>query len=507
MLRVFGKARIQHGDTGVVYQIDKDSLDFDEEAHQTRRRIFIDDQTVRRRGRGREPIEHHATFEHEQLGTLIWTVWEDSFGSIDHHNYNIGNHELLKNFNFSLDDRIPDEEDDRQNRIDEMIGWFHENFEDPQMELPYDKELGFLWLYGGPFDASDVLQDNFPDEDYDIIEVAVEAIEFDGTNEWAPISGTKYYNDEDYLNEDPIIDYDIKKINDRLNTLIDNAPAPTTDPAFAFGEDNLLHIIDPPDNQPVDSQNNLLNGLRTITDDLLQSLRGANAHQDLIPIIEKYKESLLGDEISISQLYWCGIRLDKITQIIKRGIAEKELPSLPTNTETYLESALEIHGTYIMSNPEGQRLVDASAAYHRTPEQTQELKTAGDQFANSIAENSDLFGADVQEHFRDFSSDIGNGQHPERSNQSFGNTVTNFFSSILRWMKTPKGTIASVIFGGAVAKSTPGQMAITAGANLIDKAWIFLTNTASSIKVFATQSPWLADVIQFLEYIRPIIGF
>ncbi len=489
MLRVFGKARIQHADTGVVYEISVTSLDFENIATDERKNGI--------------EITYTAELDHPELGALTWEVWEYPIGILNHNDCNIGKHKLLKDFNFEIEEEIPDDaEEERQDRIDGMVEWFKENFEDPAESVTYvSSEGGYQWQNDGPCDAREELENKFPDEHEEFIESAVEEIESDGTVDWTPIQHPRDSDTKDMFPERYL-----KDIEDALNTLINNAPKPKTAPDFALGNDNRFHIIDPPDNQPVDSQNNLLNGLRTITNDLLQSLRGANAHQDLIPIIKKYKEALFGDEISISQLYWCGIRLDKIAQIIKRGIAEKELPSLPTNTETYLESALEIHGTYIMSNPEGQILVRDSVAYRQPPEQTEVLKTAGEQFANSVAENPNLFGEDVQEHFRDFSNDIGNGQYPERSNQSFGNTVINFVSSILRWIKRPEGMAISAIFGSAVATSVPGKIAIKAVAGRIDTVYYFLINTASSIKAFATQSPWLAEVVQFLGRIISIIG-
>ncbi len=488
MLRVLGKARIQHADTGVVYKIDKDSLDFD-----------FDEDREREIRRGAQ-IEYNAIFDHPQLGRLTWTVVEASFDSIEHHDYNVQNHILLKNFGFILSDEISDadgDEEDDEDRIAEMVEWFHENFEAPD-DLPYDKEMGHLWLYGGPFDASYVLQENFPDEDYDIIEATVANIEGGAFNEWAPISGTKYFDDEEYRNKEPIIDDNLKDIEYALNALIDNAPKPKTAPAFALGDDNRFHITLPPDSQPVDSRDVSLKELRETIEALLKSRIWANTHPELTPIVEEYKEVISGEQVSISEVYWSGIKFDNAVQMIKE--------TLPFNAKVDIKTAIDKHGAYIVLDEEGRRLVEASVVYRQSAEQAEVLKTAGEQLAKNVAENPDLFGKDVRDNFSDFSNDIGKGKYPERSNQSNVNKITNLFSSILRWMKSPKGTIMSVIFGGSVVTSTPGQMAIKAGASLINKAWVFLINTASSIKAFATQSPWLAEVVQLLEYIKPIIG-
>ena len=43
-----------------------------------------------------------------------------------------------------------------------MRTWFLENYEDPVHSLPYEsREGGYIWVYGGPYDASEVLHDMF----------------------------------------------------------------------------------------------------------------------------------------------------------------------------------------------------------------------------------------------------------------------------------------------------------------------------------------------------------
>jgi hypothetical protein len=69
-----------------------------------------------------------------------------------------------------------------------MLYWFHRNFEDPVEETPYESaEGGYLYIWGGPYDAREELGDEFtgivPDQ---IIEEVAEEIEEDGTVDWAP---------------------------------------------------------------------------------------------------------------------------------------------------------------------------------------------------------------------------------------------------------------------------------------------------------------------------------
>lgn len=94
--------------------------------------------------------------------------------------------------------RIADEEriaEEREAAIESMVGWFFENFEDPQNEGHYDSEDGvYLYPYGGPFDAADILSsfsDDYPNEEW--IKEAVERIERNGTYEWAPTSNGEFY--------------------------------------------------------------------------------------------------------------------------------------------------------------------------------------------------------------------------------------------------------------------------------------------------------------------------
>jgi len=69
-----------------------------------------------------------------------------------------------------------------------MLYWFHRNFEDPGEETPYESaEGGYIYIWGGPYEARDELGDEFagivPDQ---LIEEVAEDIEEDGTVDWAP---------------------------------------------------------------------------------------------------------------------------------------------------------------------------------------------------------------------------------------------------------------------------------------------------------------------------------
>ncbi|MGN6150347.1 MAG: hypothetical protein ACTHPD_17575 [Rhizomicrobium sp.] len=71
--------------------------------------------------------------------------------------------------------------------VQEITRWFFENFEDPAQNTPYESaEGGYQWIWGGPYDAREVIQDNFSETaPEDVLEAAIEVIQRYG-DEWAP---------------------------------------------------------------------------------------------------------------------------------------------------------------------------------------------------------------------------------------------------------------------------------------------------------------------------------
>lgn len=100
------------------------------------------------------------------------------------------------------DEKRAEEEREAQVRadaIEAMETWFFDQFEDPQVEMPRDSEEQiFIYPWGGPFEASDVLHGEFSHRfDEATIMAAVEYIERDGTVEWAPSSHGNFYEHPD----------------------------------------------------------------------------------------------------------------------------------------------------------------------------------------------------------------------------------------------------------------------------------------------------------------------
>lgn len=68
--------------------------------------------------------------------------------------------------------------------VEEMIEWFFENYEDPAQGVYYDSgEGGYQYLSGGPYDADDVLSQQFESVPRYLIDMAVERIQSAGW-EW-----------------------------------------------------------------------------------------------------------------------------------------------------------------------------------------------------------------------------------------------------------------------------------------------------------------------------------
>ena len=79
-------------------------------------------------------------------------------------------------------------------QIAAIAAWFNARFWDPAHETPYvSAEGGYIWIHGGPFDASEQLYGRFEGiVPNDLIDVAVELLERDGVYEWAPTDLTYY---------------------------------------------------------------------------------------------------------------------------------------------------------------------------------------------------------------------------------------------------------------------------------------------------------------------------
>lgn len=101
-----------------------------------------------------------------------------------------------------------------------LLNWFHDHYEDPAQETPYNsKEGGYQYIWGGPYDARDELNDEFSSFISEtVIESVVEEVEADGLTDWAP--GRNHIDhrnardeyDEEIRNDGEVFADDIEKI-------------------------------------------------------------------------------------------------------------------------------------------------------------------------------------------------------------------------------------------------------------------------------------------------------
>ncbi|CAN7355254.1 hypothetical protein LJR231_002058 [Phyllobacterium sp. LjRoot231] len=77
----------------------------------------------------------------------------------------------------------------KQQKIEVMVQWFHENYEDPAVQTPHESaEGGYQWIWGGPYDADEVIQEEFSEvADYETMQRAVAEVTREGLFDWAPV--------------------------------------------------------------------------------------------------------------------------------------------------------------------------------------------------------------------------------------------------------------------------------------------------------------------------------
>ncbi len=110
--------------------------------------------------------------------------------------------------------------------IELVKDWFFDNFEDPvHHDMHISAEGGYQYIWGGPYDASEILYEAFEEVlSEEIIKAAINDIESDGTYNWT-VASTRVLPPE----EDPQIPFDEmqKYISELESALaeIRNAPA------------------------------------------------------------------------------------------------------------------------------------------------------------------------------------------------------------------------------------------------------------------------------------------
>lgn len=91
----------------------------------------------------------------------------------------------------------------KRRQVEAMVQWFHENYEDPAVRMPYESaEGGYQWIWGGPYSPIEQISDQFSDiSDEASIEEAAAEITRDGLFDWAPKARREDYEHDDDWNK------------------------------------------------------------------------------------------------------------------------------------------------------------------------------------------------------------------------------------------------------------------------------------------------------------------
>lgn len=488
-----GHARIRHAETGEIYTIEPDELDWQQ--------IAADERQM-----GVE-VAHSATIDHPQLGLLTWTLWEYPLGMENDREVDVGPHSVLESFRLSLDGDAADEAADREGRVEAMVEWFLERYEDPANQTPHDSsEGGYIYVWGGPYDAREQIGDNFSDEDESLIEAAVARVERDGTVNWAPVPGTEGYNDgerDEPDDGDAPAPTEVEVLDSgfvdspELFEILRSVPSADDGPIFARDDQNHIELANwTPSPAPDPS---LLQALRDHAADLLVKLDGTNAHQDLLAAVRHYADAIGETPVSIPRLYVEGVHLENVSTRVETEILTGDRSPLPGSSSASLDSVRELHGVLIALTPEGLARLDASARYRRGIEAQETLTRSANQLAEAVRDATDLFGPMARDLVDRVAAETGRGPRAERSNQ----TSVGLLTTVLISAVTAAGVAGLTTIVGDGLAATPLGSAMQHGVTtLATAAGGFILNHVDALRTFAaTVGPELTWLRQLSDWI------
>lgn len=518
MVYVRGSALIQKAGTNQEYRVPAEAIQFQKVGAQSRQM-------------GSEN-EYSAVLEHPQLGTLAWNIWEYPEGVENNRETNVGPHVLLEDFEFGLDfgesitqdssseDDDSDEDDEtdpeKQTAIDKLVEWFHQNYEDPANRLPYvSAEGGYQWIYGGPYEAREVLSENFPDEAEDVIEAAVEEIEADGLTDWAPVATAEDYDqpdnqspDEPISEEDLAVDHSDSEahILDRLKELTSDLDLTPSGPTFQIDSDGLLHLATSPDALPFPTPDPLFDELKLTATKLLALLQGTNAYANLFSSVQVYVDAVTSELTSLSRLYARGVWLTNSADATRRAILAGDTPSFPLAVDEALSTVLELHRAFIMAQPESRALATGAADYHRDPRELQPIREVARKFASIVEQTPALFGSDVIAEVALAAENVARGPQPDRSIQVASKTFGNLIKYVFRGVFILGGIGLTAIVGQAALNSAPGIVLVATGTSTIDTSWMFLLEHYRLLydlgAAIGSDLSWLTKASQLLDLLK-----
>lgn len=496
MVYTTGTARIRHADTGAIFEIDADELDWSADNGEDREM-------------GPE-IFHTAAIDHPNLGHLSWLVAEYPVGVENMKETDAGRHTVVQDFDYGLSADPPESGEEQHAQVEELVTWFLERYEDPANSLPYvSAEGGYQWLEGGPHDAGEVLRDNFSDVNEAVIEAAVEQIEADGLTEWAAQRSADDYDDyeppADANHEDAALDdLDVGPLD--VGALIAQIPLQAPGIRFEVVPQGPIRIapalISASDLQGVAD---LVEECLVAVDQLLAALAGTNAYPDLLAEVGRYGDLLRGPNLAIPRIFAVGIRIENLRAEIAMSSQSGERPELPSAASSRLTSALQIHATIIAGTQEGRVLIENARFYAETAVASAALQQQSRELSQALISAPGLLDADAQHVVASANRDIGRGPLPDRSVGHAVSTTNNLLKVITRIGLSFFGFIALESVGASGA----GTAAIHAGGGIVDAtiqtvgpaaaaAWSFMERHLELIRSYAalvgSQLGWLSSI-------------
>ena len=285
------------------------------------------------------------------------------------------------------------------------------------------------------------------------------------------------------------------EIEKSIDSIISQANQSTVFPKFKFGENDLLQFdsIHRSESDLDHIDGTLVTQLKELTHSLKILLEGTNVHTDLLNAVDLYNSEFSNriDQKSIPCIYVLGVRLENAFLVTQQQVQADNLLSLPPTVEEIMNSILEVHGAFIMSNEEGRNLVQSAASYRLTPNQASRLISMRDKLGDAVEESRDIFDDKLKTYMASISRETGKGRFPERSNQStiivFTGVITTLLSQIL-------------------IRSNPGEEIISAGVGLTNRIWAFLSSITPFLKVIAAATigelPWMESYFRLINHIR-----
>lgn len=466
-----GRARIRAGRSGPIYTIESLELDWE-----------VVDASPRQMG---TESHYQAVVDHVELGSLTWNLWEYPEGMENYSETDVGGNELISDFDYGLAHE-PDDAD-QQEQIDKVVNWFFQHYEDPAVRTPYESaEGGYQYIWGGPYDAREVIYEGFSDLPEWVVEAAVEQIERHGT-EWAPIPREQDFEPVDDSQED-----------NEITVLPDQSPGIS----FVVREDGVIDLASTGVLTYGDE-----NQISTISDviaqtceDLLITLHGSNAYGTIAEVARRYQHALTAQPRSLDTIFGLGVRLESAHARLQREVESGDYPEMAVAAGEALDSILRLHGSMILSTERGRLLVNNAEEYARTIEASDEFRAKSRAFANALHSSSGLVSDSARDLITEINQDVGDGAHPGRSSAVAGIANRNILITVAA--AAIGGTFTGTM-GNAFTASVPGTLlagAVTGGSNA---AWTFLVTNYDLLKglvaVYGADLLWLNPVLEWTK--------